>query len=396
VLGGWKAVAIAASALLAAVAVPGASAGASATASGPSAPSTIVCGQWNVVPSPNRGSHGSSLGGVAAVSSTDAWAVGNSYNGSIYKTLAERWNGATWSIVATANVGTRTNSLNAVDVVSASDVWAVGFYDDGTTFRTLAQHWNGSKWKVIPTPNAGTGENVFMSVDALATNDVWAVGFQEATPGQPRRTLAEHWDGHVWTIEPTIDVGTDENFLWDVTVRATDDVWAVGSYSVPWFQTLVEHWDGHDWTVVSSPNQGDGNNVLYAAVAFSPTNVMAVGTWLNGDQTASLAQQWNGADWSVVPSPSPGAQLDWLNGASATSKKDIWAVGFRIDAPFQAKRTLTMHWNGRAWKVFQSMNVGTEGSVLMSSSSLAGTSDVWAVGSYQSGGVDQTLVEFRC
>ena len=39
-------------------------------------------------PNPGGSSHGNYLSGVAATSSTNAWAVGNYYNGTAYRTLA--------------------------------------------------------------------------------------------------------------------------------------------------------------------------------------------------------------------------------------------------------------------------------------------------------------------
>src|SRR5947207_2137724 len=140
---------------------------ASGMASASRGPAASVCGAWTVVPSPNVGSNGSVLAGVAAVSMTGAWAVGSSFTGSTYQTLAEHWDGSSWSLVPTQNTGTGENVLTAVSVVSASDVWAVGFYDDGSTFRTLAEHWDGSLWSVVPTPNVGGGGNALPDVAAV-------------------------------------------------------------------------------------------------------------------------------------------------------------------------------------------------------------------------------------
>jgi hypothetical protein len=354
-----------------------------------------ACGQWTVVPSPNRGRLGSSLTGVSATSATDAWAVGTSYTGSIYQTLAERWDGGAWSIVKTPNIGTLTNALTTTAAISETDAWAVGFYADGSTFRTLAMHWNGSKWAVVATPNVGTGENQLMSISALATNDVWAVGLAQSTPGAKRLTLVEHWDGFNWSVVPSPNVGTDENFLWSVSARAANDVWAVGSYSVPWFQTLVEHWDGHNWTVVTSPDKGDGNNVLYAVVALKATRVYAVGTWLNGNQTAALSVRYASA-WKDVVIPSPAGQINWLSGLAASSTTDMWSVGWRVEAPFGTSTTLAEHWDGSNWTVEATPNVGIGENQLTATAVVPGTTTYWAIGHSFKNGHDQTLVETRC
>jgi hypothetical protein len=360
-------------------------------------PDTAAChGKWQVFASPNRGSQGSTLSATDAVATGDVWAVGNSFTGAVYRTLAEHWDGVSWTISPTRNVGLLTNSLNALAAVATDDVWAVGFYADGTTFRTLAEHWNGSRWTVVPTPNDGTGQNVLESVSAVTPSDVWAVGFRQAAPGSPRVTLIEHWNGASWSVVPSPNVGSDENFLWSVSARTTSDVWAFGSYSVPWFQTLVEHWNGASWSVVPSPNLDGGSNVLYAGVASTPSRVMAVGTWLDGDKTASLGEQWNGSSFSVVPSESPAAEQNFLVGAAGATRNDLWAVGWRVDVPFTASQTLSQHWNGTAWAVVKTPNAGTGSNALAGVTVVPGDDTVWAVGHSEAGPVDQTLVMSRC
>src|SRR5689334_20493178 len=86
-------------ALTAVVAVVLGGAGPAGTASAGLAP-TATCGGWSVVPSPSPGTSEDLLNGVAAVSSTDVWAVGDYYNGnSALLTLVEHWDGASWSVV---------------------------------------------------------------------------------------------------------------------------------------------------------------------------------------------------------------------------------------------------------------------------------------------------------
>jgi hypothetical protein len=356
-----------------------------------------TCGSWAVVASPDVGANGSSFTGVSASSETDVWAVGNYFTGGIvYKTLIEHWDGGVWTVEPSRNIGTRTNSLNGVASLSATDAWAVGFYDDGTTFRTLAEHWNGTKWSVVPTPNDGAGENALQAVVAIAPNDVWAVGYRQATTsGSPRLTLAEHWNGTAWSVVPTPNVGTDENFLWSVTGLATDDLWAVGSWSTPWFQTLAMHWDGDHWSVVSTPNQGDGNNVLYAALEVGPSQTLAVGNWLDASNTPTLAERWDGSMWKIARSQSPGDAFNFLTGLAAHDRRDAWSVGWRQD-PFASARTLTEHYDGRRWTVAQSPNVGMGTNMLAAVANVPGTAIYWAVGHSESGGVDHTLTEQRC
>jgi hypothetical protein len=75
------------------------------------------------------------------------------------------------------------------------------------------------------------------------------------------------------------------------------------------------------------------------------------------------------------------ASNDTLTGVAARSATDIWAVGFRQDhgGAIPIDRTLTEHWNGSAWSVVPSPNVGANDNLLNGVS--ATTGDVWTVGS---------------
>ena len=69
----------------------------------------------------------------------------------------------------------RFNSLSGIKVIAANDIWAVGSYYNGSVYRTLVEHWNGGGWSVVSSPNQGNG-NDLNGVAAVAAIDVWAVG----------------------------------------------------------------------------------------------------------------------------------------------------------------------------------------------------------------------------
>jgi hypothetical protein len=66
---------------------------------------------------------------------------------------------------------------------------------------------------------------------------------------------------------------------------------------------------------------------------------------------------------------------------AARSATDVWAVGTRQDrsGAIPIDRTLTEHWNGSAWSVVPSPNVGGNDNLLNGVG--AATGDVWTVGS---------------
>ena len=88
------------------------------------------------------------VGGVAAVSARDAWAVGFAGNPHSHKTLIGRWNGKTWKRVPSPSPGAEAG-LNGVAATSASSAWAVGCTNclTNASGKTLILRWNGKTWK---------------------------------------------------------------------------------------------------------------------------------------------------------------------------------------------------------------------------------------------------------
>lgn len=357
-----------------------------------------VCGpDWQPVQSPNYGTDNhNELSAVAALSESDVWAVGyyreiapSSYE----RTLIEHWDGTAWSVVPSPNVGSDENLLSGVAAVSESDVWAVGHYSV-PAYQTLVEHWDGTTWSVVPSPNVEQIDRSLFAVAVVSANDVWAVG---ASDPPDSRTLVEHWDGTSWSIIPSPNLGSLGNALYGVVVLSADDVWAVGLHTIflsphTVERTLVEHWDGTAWSIVPSPNVGSSDNDLFAVAAVTPNDIWAVGRTHRHDTIYdTLTEHWDGTTWSVVPSPSiPDTSYNFLEGVTARGPSDVWAVGSYSDTDFIG-RTLIEHWDGSAWSVVQSPNVGQSDNRLYGAA--AWGNDIWAVGWYFPLGVTQTLVE---
>jgi hypothetical protein len=147
-------------------------------------------GGWRIVPTPNvrGGQQDNSLSGVAVLGHGGAWAVGS--HG--VETLAERWDGRRWRVVPTPTPGTHHNAgLSDVAAVSPSQAWAVGSYvSDAPRLATLVERWDGSSWEVVSSPNVGSSDNELLAVAATPAHQL-AVGdhFAPAVPGEPQRTL---------------------------------------------------------------------------------------------------------------------------------------------------------------------------------------------------------------
>jgi hypothetical protein len=296
----------------------------------------------------------------------------------------------TWEIVPSPNPDPKINKLFAVSARSPADVWAVGTQGSLGT-ATLIEHWDGRAWTVVQSPN-GLGDGYLSGVVAISDLDAWAVGWDQRFPGV---TLTEHWDGAQWSIVPSPNAQADESVLFAVDASGPNDVWAVGHwFASNRFGTVTMHWNGAEWTLVPSLNPSPTDNELVGVAVVAPDDVWAVGWRTSPDsgQPRTLIEHWDGAAWSVVPSPNlggAGAQ-NWLSSVTAVGTDDAWAVGYRFVNGIG--RTLTMHWDGTTWSIVPSPNAGTIQDFLYGVSA-AGPKDVWAVGNFYDGSAQQTLVE---
>jgi hypothetical protein len=333
---------------------------------------------WSVVPSPDTGG-GDDPVAVAATSATDAWLVGDRFNVSSnhYLTLIEHWNGTAWSVVSSPSPRS-FNWLYGVAAVSSTDAWAVGFSNNSWwgNNKTLVEHWNGTNWSIVPSPSPNT-ENELFGVAALASNDVWAVGGTGS--GGTKKTLVEHWNGSSWSVVPSPNADSYDD-LFGVTADPQGGLWAVGT-GIPdsgpqQWETVAEHFDGTHWNLMTTVNPNT-SNFLDRPAAISSTDVWAVGHQYDTNYIAqTLIEHWNGTAWSVVAAPPTGSEL---RTAAAVSSSDVWAIGTT-----GAGKTLTERWNGTAWSVVASPNVGTGFNSLEGVFALS-TGELWAVGTYDGG-----------
>jgi hypothetical protein len=217
---------------------------------------------WSVVPSPSP-NYTQDLYGVAAFSSSDAWAVGTFFNYTPYGYggLIEHWDGTNWSAVPNP----ATTGLYGVAVLASNNAWAVG--------GAQIVHWNGTTWSVVPSPQ---GDYDLQSVAAVSPGNIWAVGYEEVPSGEGYfyYPLIEHWNGSAWSVAGGAS-GYGQGYLFGVTVSSATSVWAVGSVGG---LSFAEKWDGTQWTQVSTPNVGMSNNTFQGTAATSGS-VWAVGEW---------------------------------------------------------------------------------------------------------------------
>ncbi len=354
---------------------------------------------WNVIPAPDLGKDNGQLNGVAAVTASDAWAVGASTTSSpgvapVQHALVEHWNGSAWSVVSLAppQTGTPSSLLNAVAALSSSDVWVAG---------ASIEHWNGQQWSVVASAASGANSNFLSGLAAVSANDIWGVGtgVQSSVQGcgAAQGATIQHWNGTRWSAVPFPNPASEKD-AWSFTfasiaASSSHDVWAVGSYRAyatdhsAGFNPVIEHWDGARWSIVSGPSLPTAQG-LAGVAATASGSVWAVGQLASvGGPGATLVEQWSGGAWSTVASPSPGTVSNQLHSVTAIDKNDVWAVGS------SANGTLAEHWNGAGWSVVPNGNDVAYDDTFNAVSAVS-SKDVWAVGSSTSGsGTHQMLIE---
>jgi len=187
---------------------------------------------WSIVPSPSLDSD--SLFAVDALASNNVWAVGRTKPGGYGedRTLTMHWDGSAWNIVPSPNDSSNDNDLFGVAAVKSSDVWAVG---NAGSLKTLAIHWDGASWSVVPTPvfDPNATNQVLVGIVALSSDNIWTAG-QYIVPlqGSAQFTLTENWDGSNWNFVPSPNIQNSNNRLHGITATPNGTLWAVGTTGV--------------------------------------------------------------------------------------------------------------------------------------------------------------------
>ena len=352
-------------------------------------------GGWRVQMGPAGVRESDELFGVSAAASGDAWAVGVALPpGRPARTLVERWQGRAWRAFPSPNRPSGGSFLNAVAALSDSDAWAVGLSrSPGGPARTLIMHWDGRRWAITASPNAGPEDNSLVSVAAASARDAWAVGYHDASGVY--RSLVEHWDGDRWTVVRLPRLGGPGNGLNAVGAAASGVVWAVGGSAQARgpSQPLVLRLDGRNWSTVPAPASLHGAT-LNGVAAWGRGGAWVVGATRSGGGERAFSLQANGRNWRVVPLDLAASLSADLNAIWAAAPDDAWAVGSSFDGLWY--RPLVEHGVGGRWSRAPTPRIPGYDGRLMAVDGRAG-GELWAVGSAARGaGPQRVLILHRC
>jgi hypothetical protein len=330
---------------------------------------------------------------VAAVSDTNAWAVGdftNTNTNNIQHTLVEHWDGTAWSVIPSPNVGTTGSELLAVSTASPTDVWAVGSVTGSVANvnRTLIEHFNGSAWSVVPSPNLSQEGDNLTGVAAISATNVWAVGWFLNDAETQILPLILHFNGSAWSAVPNIPTNNNTTILHGIAARSATDIWAVGEAGID-PRNIALHFNGTQWSITPLAVIPSSHQQTLAGVAsVSSTDVWAVGSLapVNGSPLQTLAIHWNGTQWSKVTTPNVDASTNRLFGVAAISSTDVWAVGQAVNPNGFGLHTLIERWDGTQWSIVPSPNKLPQGNNANSilGVTVSGPTTLWAVGSFDS------------
>lgn len=307
------------------------------------------------------------LESITAVSSSDAWAVGESTGG----LLSDHWDGTSWTSVPfpAGNPCTIFESdcnLTGVSASAADDVIAVGDGEipgpSGWEVLPIAFEWTGSAWRQLTLPSQA-GDGMFEHIQVFSPTNAWAVG--TARDGVDQIATAEHFNGTTWTLVPThVSIGNAGLTITSIDGSSPSDIWVTGftetgGYGGRTFTSVLIHFDGRAWSTQSVPDQTG----LLDVAAVSPTDA-----WAIANDYAIL--HWNGTSWTKVATVPYAVQIQ------ALSARDVWAGGIVSLA----------HFNGTTWTTQPT----PKGMDQVEGSASVAPSDVWFSGGAYPPDADET------
>lgn len=243
--------------------------------------------------------HGNSLADVAAVSSTELWAVGS--GGTIMHFERGAWTSETLGTAMLERVWPR-----AVD-----DVWVLGR-------NGFVAHRDANNWQILPTDTD------------VELHDIDGIGDQAWIVGEHGVVL--HWDGHQLRRDNSFPNQANHA----IEVIAADDIWVGG--------LELHHFDGHTWT--RDPTLGLG--ACMDIHAFTPDDV-----WCTDDR--GRIYRWNGEHWSfavagegMVPLHRE-ADLARALASNELGRQDSRFVAFAPDDLYVTINVDMFHWDGSNW-----------------------------------------------
>jgi hypothetical protein len=236
---------------------------------------------------------------AVSCSSTRACVAVGYHHAHYYRNVpfAERWNGRKWMIDPVPKPP-HEDALLGVSCTAANACTASGGPDP------IVERWNGRKWKREAIPQTTYSDGELYGVSCVSAHACVSVGASYDFGGKREVTQAEHFDGSSGTLEPTPDTTHPANALYGVSCFSASACTAVGESwdgypgTVAREVTLAERWNGHHWTLQPTPNPeispGRFDGDLGGVSCPTPHTCIAVGSRPTNVRQAvrTLAERW--------------------------------------------------------------------------------------------------------
>ena len=293
---------------------------------------------------------------VAALSASDAWAVGTyrvpTAGNSEWFSYTLHWDGTSWQQVAAPSPpvapGVRMCELWAVAAIAANDVWAAGwkyiaFPNNGHIGPQLfVLRWDGSQWNEMPAPipyfsyMASSSGSVIKRIHARSATDIDFWGFWSGDEVSPQGQVVWHWDGSTYTREHLPLISSARNVVVDATVAGPGELWAIANTGGGNYRPYLARRTSAGWSMVNPPTQALAYYRLSAVAATAANDLWVAGyeQTFSPPQTLPYVVHWDGSRFSRVPTTGFPSRL------IAFAPNDVWAFGTTIE-----------HWDGSAWTV---------------------------------------------
>ncbi len=286
--------------------------------------------KWNKISGDFKGW----LNCISLFSDKEGWAVGN---GAIL-----HYEGGIWSEKSSLLEPPAPTSLNLsnVTMLSSTEAWAIGnSWDTGTQILK----YNGKNWQAIPR-----SEYELRDLAMLSSSSGWIVGNNQDKTTDQSSGVILRYDGTSWQIDSTNP--TTQPLAAIDMVSATNG-WAVGG-GWSWDATtesgsVILHYDGKNW-------QLDSTNPLTTqlnTISMAPDGSEGWATGYDENFMLNMLHYSNGA-WQLVPNAFVATEFTYtVRAIDMLSKSDGWAIGSGYDANYNSKNVL-FHYNGTKWQEY--------------------------------------------
>ncbi len=271
--------------------------------------SLLIALPWSTAQTEPWASTSDNLNGLALLSSSNGWAVGNA--GTI-----EHFDGSSWNLIPSGTAADLFGvSFGPPTAPNANAGFAVG----GSGGAAVALFWSGFSWSLIMTGLSGPDAKKLSAVSAVSSTDAWAV---DSVSG-----AFWHWSGTAGLGGGWNEISSAAGGLNSVFMISSSEGWAVG------IGGFIYHYTGGGWTLFTTVG-----TTLNSIFMLNQNDGWAVG---NG----GVIFHYSSGTWTGPISPGPTGQN--LNSVFMISSSEGWAVGASGTA---------LHYVNGAWGFVQNLS----------------------------------------